>query len=187
VIRPGDVIGFSGKGLISDLINVATYGIPRYSISHVGIVANFNSYQLLFESTTLDDEPCVILQARIAGVQAHTLEHRIATYDGKVYHYPLRKKLNPAQSQALTRFLHAKIGAPYDNIGAFRSGGVGLSWIESLLRKENLSSIYCSELIAAAHRYVGAFHTDNVSRYNPNRLVRTEIHEGILLPPRRLR
>jgi len=37
-VRPGDLIGFSGESFISDFINVVTYGVPRWGISHVGIM-----------------------------------------------------------------------------------------------------------------------------------------------------
>jgi hypothetical protein len=79
------------------------------------------------------------------------------------------------------------IHTPYDEMGAFRSAGIGLSWIESLFREEDLTTIFCSEWCCAAHTEIGIFRTDNVSRWNPNRFVRTERRQGILLKPRRLK
>ena len=38
LVQPGDILGFSGRGLISDMINVFTYGLPRWSLTHVGII-----------------------------------------------------------------------------------------------------------------------------------------------------
>jgi hypothetical protein len=184
--QPGDVIGFSGRGLVSDLINVATYGCPRVGLSHVAIVAEYRGQLVLFESTTLDDEPCLITGRRIHGVQAHPLVRRIKGYAGAAYHYPLCRALTTDQSKKLTEFLVSMIGRPYDDIGAFRSGGEGFSYIESWLRPANLNSIFCSELVAAAHKYVGAWHPRNESSYNPNRLVRTELRDGVLRVPWRL-
>ncbi len=182
---PGDVIGFSGRGLVSDLINVATFGVPRWSINHVGVVAAYDGHLMLFESTTLDDEPCAIQHRKVHGVQAHPVEERLASYDGRVYLYPLLSALDEQQSVDLTAFLVSHLGVPYDDIGAIRTGGLGFSFVESLLRPANLSAIFCSELVAAAHAYVGLFKTYNVSRWNPNRLVRVEQRERILGPARR--
>ena len=40
-LQDGDIVGFSGKGIVSDAINIGTYGIPRSGLSHVGIIATY--------------------------------------------------------------------------------------------------------------------------------------------------
>jgi hypothetical protein len=187
IVRPGDIIGFSGASLISDLINVATYGIPRWGISHVGIMGEVDDRLLLFESTTLDDLPCVLTGQNFAGSKAHNLSDVLAAYSGKAWHYPLCRELYDNERTRLSEFLLETIHTPYDDMGAFRSAGVGLSWIESLFRDENLDSIFCSEWCCAAHTAIGMFRTDNVSRWNPNRFIRVERRQGILRRPRRLK
>jgi len=187
-IQPGDIIGFSGESLISDFINIVTYGVPRWGISHVGIMGEAKDGRLLlFESTTLDGLPCEIAGSPFNGTQAHSLDAVIKAYQGKVWHYPLCRTLYENERQRLTQFLMETIHTPYDEMGAFRSGGVGLSWIESLFREEDLTKIFCSEWCCAAHTEIGIFRTDNVSRWNPNRFVRTERRQGILRKPRRLK
>jgi hypothetical protein len=187
-LQPGDIIGFSGECLTSDLINIATYGIPRWGISHVGIMGEATDGRLLlFESTTLDGLPCEITGKPFFGTQAHSLEAIIKLYHGKVWHYPLCRSLYDNERQRLTRFLMETVHTPYDEMGAFRSAGVGLSWIESLFHEQDLTKIYCSEWCCAAHTTLGLFRTDNVSRWNPNRFVRTERRQGILLKPWRLK
>lgn len=186
-VRPGDLIGFSGRGWMSDFINVVTYGIPRWGLSHVGIVGDFAGRRLLFESTTLDEEPCEIQRRCVQGVQAHEVEGRVDKYAGRVWHYPLYRPLSHEESYDLTAFLMLHMGQPYDELGAIRSGGLGLSFIESLLRPECLHSIFCSELVAAAHREVKVFQTYSVSRWSPNRLVRVERHHRALCKPVRLK
>ena len=187
-VKAGDLIAFSGESFVSDLINIATYGIPRWSISHVGLMGEAaDGRLLLFESTTLDGLPCEITGAHFDGTQAHLLEKVIAVYGGKVWHYPLYRRLYDAERQRLTSFLMAAIGVPYDQLGAMRSAGVGLSWIESLFREQDLSSIFCSEMAAAAYAAVGLFATDNVSRWSPNRLTRRLRRAEILLKPWRLK
>jgi hypothetical protein len=187
--KPGDLIGFAGSHWISDLICLGTYGIPRWSISHVGIMGEAkDGGLLLFESTSLiDGLPCAIAGVPFHGTQAHELVARRDNYRGKVWHYPLYRPLYEYERQRLTEFLMATIHVPYDEMGAFRSGGVGLSWIESLLHEQSLTSIFCSEWCAAAHAYIGVHATDNVSRWNPTRLIRHERRREILLKPRRLK
>jgi hypothetical protein len=187
-LQPGDIIGFSGDSWISDFINLATYGIPRWGISHMGIMGEAaDGRLLLFESTTLDGLPCEITREHFNGTQAHTLDAVVRAYQGKVWHYRLYRSLYENERQRLTRFLMGTVHTPYDDMGAFRSGGIGLSWIESLFREQDLTRIFCSEWVAAALACVGLWITDNVSRWNPNRLTRRLRSAGVICRPRRLK
>ncbi len=188
-IEAGDIIGFSGRSWLSAGINIATYGIPLWGISHVGVMAHATDGRLLiFESTSLDgDIPCEITGKPICGTQAHVLDFILGHYRGKAWHYPLYRPLYVNEDERLTEFLMDTIGVPYDMMGAFRSAGVGLSWIESLFREQNLASIFCSEWVAAAYAVTGLHPTDNVSRWNPNRLCRHLRGHNILCKPRRLK
>lgn len=188
VIKAGDMLGFSGKGFASAVINLATYGVPAWSLSHVALLAKATDGRLLvFESTSLSDLPCAINGERFAGTQAHELDAVIQNYNGRIYHYPLYRLLYVSEDERLTRFLMETLGTPYDMTGAFRTAGVGLSWIESLLRPQDLTSIFCSELIAAALANIGIFSTSNASRWNPNRLIRSLCWNGIVSKARRLK
>jgi len=186
--RAGDIVGFSGRYWISAAVNIATYGIPLFGISHVGIIANSPDGKLrLFESTSLDgDSPCEILGKPICGTQAHSLDTVLQRYRGKAWLYPLYRSLYPNEDQRLTEFLVSTLGVPYDEMGALRSAGIGLSWVESLFREQDLHLIYCSEWCAAAYAVIGLHATANVSRWNPNRLCRNLRWHGILRKPRRL-
>ena len=208
---PGDILGFSGDSWKSSMINIATYGIPYWGLSHVGIVAEVMdedvvshhhhaltlSYLkgrpheprllLLFESTFGCPMPCVIRGKVGNGAQAHDIGKRIEQYGGKVWHYPLYCNLRPLASRSMTRFLLDHLGRNYDAIGAVRAGGVGFSWLESRLRKEDLSSLFCSEYCAGAHKYINLLDTHSASRWSPNLLTRVERRRGILLKPRRLK
>jgi hypothetical protein len=188
-IKAGDIIGFSGRSWLSAGINIATYGIPLWGISHVGIMAHAADGRLLiFESTSLDgDIPCEITGKPICGTQAHVLDFALEHYRGKAWHYPLYRPLYPNENGRLTEFLVETIGVSYDMMGAFRSAGVGLSWIESLFREQSLTSIFCSEWCAAAYAVVGLHATDHVSRWSPNRLCRHLRRHGILCKPKRLK
>jgi hypothetical protein len=187
-LKAGDIIGFSGDSWISSLVNLATYGIPFWSLSHVGVLGHADDGRLLlFESTQLDGLPCEITGEVFLGTQAHQLEHVVNVYKGKVWRYPLYRPLYPTEDERLTEFLMGTIHTPYDKLGAIRSAGVGLSWIESLLHPDNLNSIFCSELVAAAYACVGLWATAHVARWNPNRLARWLRAAGVLRKPRRLK
>jgi hypothetical protein len=186
-IKSGDIIGCSGRSALSDVINVATLGVPRWGISHVGIIADYQGHKCLFESTTLEALPDEISGNRLAGVQAHDLEKVVAAYDGRMWLYPLSRPLFDFEERRLASFLVGMDGTPYSEIAAVRSAGLGFSWFESLLHPENLNSIFCSELVAAARRDIGISPTDDAARLSPNHLVRRLRHAGILLPPRRLK
>lgn len=185
--QPGDILGFSGNCWLSALINLATYGMPFWSLSHIGILGEYDSQLVLFESSEYPDPPCLIRGERMVGTKAVPLQGAIADYDGKVWHYPLYRRLYSFERDRLNEFLIATVGLPYDGIGAMRSGGLGWSWLESQLRPADLGAIFCSEWCCAAHTHIGLFQTDHVSRWSPNRFVRAERRQGILKAPWRLK
>jgi hypothetical protein len=186
-IKTGDVISFSGFGRQSVFINLVTFGIPYWFASHVGIIGEYEGEQLLFESTTLSNIPCVVQDKPFKGVQAVRLADRVRTYKGRVYHYPIYRPLFGFESERLNTFLLEKVGTPYDMCGGMRSATHGVSWLESRFKGEDLNFIFCSELVAAAHARIGLLQTTSASRWNPNRLIRYERRTGILRRSRRLR
>jgi hypothetical protein len=186
-LQPGTLLGFSGACGLSDIINVVTLGVPRWGLSHVGIMAEHRGELLLFESTTLDSRPCVIQQKLFNGTQAHRLDDVLTNYKGRVWAHPLSRPLYSFESQRLSDFLVGTIGVPYDQEGAMRSAGIGLSWVESLFRPEDLHTIFCSEWLAKAYCEIGLLLTDDASRWNPNRLARRLRRNHVVLKPRRLK
>ena len=181
--KDGDIIGFSGGYFHSDLINLATYGIPRYSLSHVGILARKNKRTkwLIFEAN--EDVPwqCAVTHRKHDGIQAHSLESMLERYQGKMWHYSLqtelatRLRLYGPVYEALCR----ELGTPYDWCGASRAGGRLWSLIQATFRQEDTSAFFCSEFVATILREFGIFKTDNVSKWSPNRLMRKLVRDGI--------
>lgn len=202
-MKPGDIIGFSGNGWLSCGINLLTYGIPYYHISHVGIVAELLKEDFdnalpgiyrhaepglyLFESTITSLLPCALTLTCQPGVKVRNIDIEVRNVKGRVWHYQCRHNLRPLEIRRLTCFLRSQLGKDYDKIGAFRAAGIGFSWLESLLRKEDLSSLFCSELCSAAYKHVGIMDTDNSSKWNPNSFVRYCRKENILLKPKRIK
>ena len=183
--KPGDILGYCGYNLTSQLINLVTYGFPFNGLSHVDIIGEYDGELLCFGSTTLTDQPCHIQGKEVAGVQAHLIEDRVKAYSGKVWHYPLRN--HDFEITELTDFLVGHLGAPYDYYGAYKSGGYLWSKLRGTFDEPSLTSIFCSEFCAAAHKHLGIFRTRNESHWNPNSFCRKERKELILEMPERIR
>ena len=178
-LTDGDVVGFSGCGFVSDSINVGTYGIPRWNLSHVGIISSYRGNRYLFESTTTNKGvPCEILGKPISGVQAHRLTD-ILRRPGKVWKYPLAETLSCQHKQVLLLRLLSYLGTPYDYKGAARTGGFLLRLIEGSLHNQDISQFFCSELVAIALTEVGSASIINASGQSPNSLVRRLKRRGI--------
>jgi len=168
----GDIIGFSGSGIVADAINIGTYGLPRRGLSHIGIIGTWHGRQYIFESTTLNgDKPCAIMKQPIAGVQAHPLGD-LSRRDGKVWRYPLASTLSPTRLKCLRFLLLSYLGTPYDMRGAVRSAGFFLRILRGILRKQEISELFCSELVAQVLTGVKIAAIKNVSSQSPNSLVR---------------
>lgn len=174
VVKSGDFIGFSGRDLLSAIINIGTLGIPFWGLSHCGIaVGNFGRDMLIFESTAVCPGPCVLNLKQTNGVQAHLLDWRVHNYAGKVWHYPLCKPLSIKQKSKLQLSCVDNLGKAYDSLQAFRSRGLGFGWLEKMLYGvENLTSVFCSEFVAMEYRSIDVFRTGNVSKWSPNKLAR---------------
>ena len=187
-VKPGDIIGFSGRYLSSDFINIATYGIPRWGLSHVGIMGNSpDGRLLLFESREWVGAPCEILGKAATGVQAHRLNDVVRAYRGRIWLYRLHRPLYHHENLRLCAFMAHVLGNPYDSPGAIRSGGIIYSLANAFLRRQNLKEFFCSELVAGAASDVGVFTTTNASRWSPNKLMRRLRREGISCPPERIK
>lgn len=187
-IKAGDIIGFSGRYWHSVLINICTFGLPFWSLSHVGIVARARDGRLLlFESTDDSTMPCEIAGKTVVGVQAHKLEDILKSYNGRVWHYPLYRPLYRHEDRRLTGFLMNLIGRPYDNSGAIRAGGLLFARVMSLLHDEDFGMLFCSELTAAPYSHIGLFSTTNASQWSPNKLMRALRRRNIVYKPRRLK
>lgn len=185
--KPGDIVGFSGADFASDVINLGSFGWPRWGLSHVGILCPHENNLLLFESTTFNEKPCVIQNKMFSGTQAQWPRDKVFTYNGRVWLYSLRRRLRASEIQTLHKFLLGTIGTPYDMIGAFRSGGREFSRFEAMLRGENLHRIFCSEWCAAALRTVNRFGTDDASKWNPNSFTRELLSRVEVVSPVRVK
>lgn len=178
-IKPGDVFGFSGRNWLSTGINVSTFGIPLWGISHVGI-AGYDAAsgwlgQHLYESVGE------------GGVRCVSLKKAMWDYDGRVWLYRLSRQLYLHEMTRLMGSLRAAVGREYDVRGAMRAGGAIFALIQAAIRGEDLTSLFCSELVAEQLSHIGYFPTANSSRWSPNHLVRKLRRMGLVNRPVRLK
>ncbi|TVR14494.1 MAG: hypothetical protein EA395_02555 [Phormidium sp. GEM2.Bin31] len=172
-IKTGDVIGFSGNTGFSDVIKWGTGSM----YSHVGIVltasmgGGFGDSVLVVEATTETSHQVASKGGKelIKGVQMNWLSKRTLMYDGSVWWFPLKEPLSPegrSKMEAWLRETHSQ-RVPYDNIQVL---GAGIKLWErlGLSGREDLSRLFCSELVTKALRVAGVVDPEiNPSRQTP--------------------
>jgi hypothetical protein len=151
-LNTGDIVLFSGKGRISGLIKWFTKSIW----SHVGMVIRSEELDmlLLWESTTLSKIKDIHSHTTKQGVQLVALSERMNTYDGSVGIRRLEDVcMTPLRTRALLEFRMEIKNRPYEEnkLELLRSaydGPLGHN-------EEDLSSIFCSEMVAEAYQRMG--------------------------------
>lgn len=161
-MRTGDILLFSGNGLISKGIQAIT-GSPW---SHVAVVLEVPLYDFVccFESTTLSDIPDLTTGAPVKGVQLVPLSQRLATYDGESIAWrPVDARRTPSMIAAALSVRQEFAGRPYEKnqLELLRSA------LDKFTLKQNqpdASSVFCSELAAILWQRMGWMDT----RFSPN-------------------
>lgn len=172
--EPGDVIAFRGRGFQSRVIELATFGYVHKAPSHVGIVCDHGNDLVIVESTTMCPLPCEILGKQFDGVQAHAIEPRLRSYDGRAERLSLRPawRLTPSERALMSHVLIGQwVGLKYDLEGAISSGTRCFKYT-GLQRLPDPGSLFCSQLVASILMRVGRMAIDDPSDYNPASLVR---------------
>ncbi len=152
-LKTGDIVLFSGTSAVSSLIKLFSGG----KWSHVGMVlriGEFDDAVMLWESTTLTNIPDRTTGAAIKGVQVVPLSQRIRNYDGEVNIRHLGKPITKPMYRRLAKLRHELSRRPYERnelelLRAAYDGPFGKS------PGEDLSSIFCSELVAEAYQCMG--------------------------------
>lgn len=205
-VRPGDMLGFSGRDLVATLINVSTWGVPLLpgvpasiaGLSHVGIVVADPADPasvLLYESTCLYPRRCSRQGRLVCGVQAHRITPRVSGFCGAVWHYPLAQPLNEHEQWLLAGFVDGMLGRSYDWSGALAARHLPIGRLRKLLyaaggadrRDEALHRLFCSEFVAAALDSVGRFATFTPQSWSPNGLARAALDRGTFLSCARIK
>lgn len=189
-VKPGGIIGVSGKCALSRAIQIGTLSLPNIGplgrwgwagTSHVGIVCPVYGEMLVYESTSLSRVPCVrTAREGPVGVQAHFIGD-IVEAGGDVRYYPLQRELYIHEVDRLLEFLESCLGHGYDAVGARKTAGGFVSYsISKMFGKDPPGIMFCSELNAAALQAVGVLQTRNPAAWNPNFLIRFLYKKGII-------
>jgi len=153
VLNTGDIVLFSGSGVISKTIQY----FSRSEWSHVGMVIRDLGWDmlLLWESTTLSKVKDVESRGQRQGVAIRPMSDRLRDYPvGKVAFRKLQNiTITGEMKQALIAFRNEIKGRDYEEskIELMRSAYDGFLGDN----KEDLSSVFCSELVAEALQRMG--------------------------------
>lgn len=164
-IQSGDMVLFSGKGLISWLIKKAT----RSPWSHVGVAVRVPEFDFvcLWESTTLSTVPDLFTRKPTKGVQLVPLSDRVNGYTGKVAVRHLHVLLNESERVKAMAVRRKLRGKPYER-KPWQLVRAALDWRFSANRRD-LSSVFCSEGAAEFYMAANRLHEDGKasSEYTP--------------------
>ena len=152
--QTGDIILFSGKGGISHGIKLVT----NSKWSHVGMALRLPDWDtlLLWESTTLGNLADVIDGKKKRGVQLVLMSDRLRDYNGEVtvrHLIGIKIDKDPNLKKKLMQFRKSVRNRPYEKdklelIRAAYDSPFGHN-------EEDLSSLFCSELVAEAYQQLG--------------------------------
>lgn len=153
-LQTGDVVLLSGKGFASAGIK----WLLGSTWSHVGLVlrpAGHDCRPLLWEATPCQDLMDVITGRPAAGARLVRLDERLATFPGDVSVRRLSKPLDADQHSRFADVVRQLHGLPYEQ-----------RWLELLLAvsdridlgRENLTTLFCSELVAETYQRIGLLH-----------------------------
>jgi hypothetical protein len=163
----GDVIAFGGNSFFSKIIEFAT----KSCVSHVGILVEEAGVLHVLEANN----------SGTFGVRMLEPSSTVESYDGNVWHLPLsdRSRLK-LDRQKLGEFVKRVKNREFDILGSIQSAEVvlaalGLDDKVRVLYQEDLSKLFCSELVAAALRESGVVSAINPSEVTPIDICRFNI------------
>lgn len=150
-LKTGDIVLFSGNSWASNFIKF----FSGSKWSHIGLVVKIDEYDitLVWESTTLTDLRDINDGIAKKGVQTVPLSSRINTYDGKIAVRHLNRQINDPMKDSLCILRKQLMGKPYEQ----HETELAKSLLDfgKFENKEDLSSLFCSELVAESLQCMG--------------------------------
>lgn len=146
----GDLVLFSGKGLVSGTIRLFT----RSRWSHVGMVVRdpHGGEALLLESTSTDESADISLGRPVRGVQVVRLAEKLAAYDGTIVLRKLELDVRPpgfdAELQEIADLWR------YRGYKSF-TATLALDMLSVNRRPQRVHRVFCSELVAEVYKRLG--------------------------------
>ena len=148
----GDLILFSGKSKLSGVVQWGS--LSKWS--HVGMVLKVQDpeFILIYQATPSTDVEDFFLKRENPGVQINLLSHVIDSYEGGVVYRKLHVDRDQKMFDSLSAFRKEVQGRPFEEsnweiIKACYDGPLGSN------QEEDLSSLFCSELVAEAYQRMG--------------------------------
>jgi hypothetical protein len=151
-LKTGDLILFSGKSPIGRMIRL----FSNSKWSHLGMVIKVDDVDmlLLWESTSINNTPDFYSRKISSGVQTTMLSERIENFDGDIAVRFLQGEIPSEAKHKLKNLRYTLRGRPYESSK--------IELIQSLLdmngsspNDADLSSVFCSELIAEGLKAMG--------------------------------
>lgn len=164
LMKPGDVIAFGGTGAISSVIKSVT----NSPVSHVGIVMHTLLQDGLYINQVIEANG---KKGGLTGVQVWRMSDRLSEYEGSVWWLQVDVDLD---AQHLVNFCMAQKSKKYD---APQAIGSAIDCIPD--QKEDLSKLYCSELVAAALESAGVIGEINASEQTPADVVSFPVYSDM--------
>lgn len=177
-LRTGDLVLFSGSGILSASIKLFT----RSEYSHIGMVLRLeHDFLAIWESTTLS--PIVDMDTGLPtkGVRVVPLSESIRSAKKVVIRQLLDTRITDLDVARLMQLRKEFVGRPYEQherelIKAAYDGPGGRN-------SPDLSSIFCSELVAAAYQRIGILDPEDTpaNEFTPGDFSEKRSHKLILL------
>ncbi len=150
-LQTGDIVLFSGKGGLST--GIKWFTASRWS--HLGMVVRPTDFDvvLLWEASPITDIKDFMTGKVHKGVRLVALSERIQTYEGEICIRHLSVERKPKMLKALNRLREDLKNRPFetDVIELLKS-----AWEGPFGQNEpDLSSLFCSELVAEAYQHMG--------------------------------
>lgn len=170
----GDIVLFSGKGHLSAGIKWFTGS----GWSHVGMVLRKPADDMIFlwESTTLSNLRDVEDGRAKRGVQLVLLSQRLQTYDGDIAIRRLIDVDRAAFKEPLEEFRGEVRDRPYEKSRLDLVRSAYTSWFDA--GREDLSSLFCSELVAETYQRMGLLHEPPQGKASDNYCPRDFASDG---------
>ena len=157
-------------------------------ISHVGIIAKYDGRAMLFESTTMCDQPCEVTHQLIRGGQGHNPVFRIDGYKGRVYIARVRQicRLRAEGQNILSSIALLYVGQSYNTLGAMISGTKVIKWWVAPMQKG--LHAFCSQMVAVCLKRIDMFPKSiHSAAMHPAGLARMLVRTKIHLPLQRIK
>lgn len=187
--RPFDLWLYHGDNAVSTAIALAScwpsQWIRGVTPTHVSVMGD-HAGPMIFESTTLCDQPCAIQGKHVKGIQAHRPDDKLRTYRGRIWRIRLADwPASQWKIGALNQFCLGALGDQYDTAGLLESG--------SILRyarfwRPPAKSFICSRFTMLALR--AGYVVDRMvvpCEWTPARIERDLTHDELYLPVERLK